>query len=117
LLDHSEFYKLSDEVPHRATEQPHEDRICQTAYRTADKLENMLKSPQSRMLFVRCIADFFELSVDLDVDCVLLRIPPTDGEESSVTAAMPDAIEMQPDCRPRPVDCELKNEGEASFPV
>jgi hypothetical protein len=80
-LEHSEFYKMSDELPHRAALESPENRICQTAYRTADRLENMLKSPQSRILFVRCIADFFELTVDFEGDGVRLSIPPKADEK------------------------------------
>ena len=110
--DHSEFNKLSDEVPHRATEQPHEDRICQTAYRTADKLENMLKSPQSRMLFVRCLADFFELSVEFEGDGVRLSIPPPVAVNDWKNEPVPNVIEMQPDGSSRPVNYELKETDE-----
>src|ERR1017187_2984248 len=71
-LDYAEFYGLNDEFPDHEGE-PREVKICQAAYRTADRLENMLKSPQSRMLFVRCLADFFELSVEFEGDGVLDR--------------------------------------------
>jgi len=83
ILDYIEFFGLSDELSHRATPESLENRICQTAYRTADRLENMLKSPQSRILFVRCIADFFELTVDIEGDGVRLSIPPTADEKST----------------------------------
>lgn len=83
VLEHSEFYKLSDELPHRTTHEPLENRICQTAYRTSDRLENMLKTPQSRMAFVRCLADFFELSVEFEGESVRLSIPPTANENST----------------------------------
>jgi hypothetical protein len=78
-LEYSEFYGLSD------TREPLENRICQSACRTSDRLENMLRSPMARMTFLRCLADFFELTVDVDGDSVRLSVPPPIDEESSVS--------------------------------
>lgn len=82
-LDYSEFYGLSD------TREPLGNRICQSASRTSDRLENMLRSPMARMAFLRCLADFFELTVDVDGDGVRLSVPPPIDEECSVSKVAP----------------------------
>jgi hypothetical protein len=63
VLNYAECHGLSDEFPHREGD-PHEGNICVAAQRTSDRLENMLKSPRSRMTFVKVLADLFGLYVE-----------------------------------------------------
>jgi hypothetical protein len=114
VLEHAEFFGLADELPHRERNEPLEANVSQAAYRTSDRLENMLTSPKSRMTFLRCLADLFGLSVEYgDGDCVRLTIPPpiTD-EEINYTA--PNIIEVLDDGTVRPVNYELRGDEEDS---
>jgi hypothetical protein len=101
-LEHSEFYNLSD------TREPVENRICQTAYRTSEGLENMLRSPMARMKFVRCLADFFELTVEFEGDSVRLSVPPS--IETDLAAVPPNIIELGADGKVKPVNYELADD-------
>jgi len=75
ILDFAEFFGLGDELPHRIAAEPRQNQICQAAYRISDRLEGMLQTPHARMDFLRCLADLFELSVDLEDGSVRLSLP------------------------------------------
>jgi hypothetical protein len=65
------------------------------------------------MLFVRCLADFFELSVEFEGDGVLLRIPPT-ADENSVNDVAPNIIELGADGKVKRENYGLRDEEEDS---
>ena len=113
VLNFAETHGLSVEFPHRQCE-PLEVNICGAAHRTSDRLEHMLNTPQSRMDFLNCLADFFELKVDLEGDCVRLSIPPQFDYDNPNANLMPNVIEILSDGRPHPVNYELRNEEEDS---
>ena len=112
VLEYAETHGLSDDFPHREGE-PQEGNICVAAQRTVDRLENMLRSPDSRMTYVKVLASLFGLRVDWEVDGARLSLP-RQFDDDPDTYLMPNTIEMQPDGSPRPVDYELRNEEEDS---
>jgi len=113
VLDYTETHGLSEEFPHRQAE-PNDGNICIAAQRTVDRLENMLRSPDSRMTYVKVLADLFGLRVDWEVDGARLSLPRQFDDDNPDTYLMPNVIEMQPNGSPRPVNYELKDEEEDS---
>lgn len=77
ILDFKEFFGLNDAQPNRDSAEPKMEKVCKAAYRISDGLENMLHTPESKMMFVRCLADFFQLKVDFEGDSIRLSIPPS----------------------------------------
>jgi hypothetical protein len=114
-LDYAESHGLSDEFTHRQGE-PLEGNICTAAQRTVDRLENMLRSPVSRMTFVKVLADLFQLKVDWEGEGARLSLRSQYDyyDENPCPYLMPNVIEMQPDGSPRPVNYELRGEEEDS---
>ncbi|WP_109485410.1 hypothetical protein [Occallatibacter savannae] len=108
-LEHAEFFNLGHELSHRKEREPLEGNLCQAAHRSADRLENLLKSSKSKMTYLRVLADRLGLAVEYDdtLDSVRLAIP---SPQETVGAA-PAIIEMQPDGSVRPVNHELREEG------
>jgi hypothetical protein len=115
VLQHAEFFRLEDEFPHRESSEPMDGNISQAAYRTSDRLENMLTTPRSRMTFIRCLADLLGLDLEFtDLESVRLTIPPPVDENSDVNDVAPNIIELQPDGTVRPVNYELRDGDEDS---
>ncbi len=115
VLEHAEYFDLRDELPHRAPSEPLEGNICQAAYRTSDRFETMLRSPKSRMTFVKVAADLFGLEVDLgEVDSVRLTLPPP-VEQANFDCRVPNVIRVMEDGAVVPVDYELRDESMADF--
>lgn len=107
-MEHVEFFGLQHEVPHRERDEPLDGNVCVAACRTSEKVEQKLKTPRSRLLFLRCLADRLGLAVDLDLDgSVRLSTPPPVSEED-IDYRVPNVIEMQHDGTMRPVNYELK---------
>jgi hypothetical protein len=113
VLDYAETHGLSDELPHRQGE-PLEGNICVAAHRTSDRLDNLLKSPRSRMTFVKVLADLFGLKVEWEDDGARLSLPRQYDDDNPNTYLMPNVIEMLPDGRPKPVNYALRDEEEDS---
>jgi hypothetical protein len=113
VRDYAETHGLSDEFSHRQGE-PNEGNICIAAQRTADRLENMLRSPNSRMTYVKVLADLFGLTVEWEVDGARLSLPRQFDDDNPNTYLVPNVIEMLPDGRPCPVNYELRDEEEDS---
>ncbi len=110
VLEHAEFFGLSDELPHRERNEPLEANVSQAAYRTSDRLEHMLTSPKARMSFLRCLADLLGLSVEYgDGDSVWLTIPPPISDEE-IDYTAPNIIQIADDGCVVPVNYELKDE-------
>jgi hypothetical protein len=115
VLEHAEFYGLTGELLHRDIAEPLDGNVCQAAHRTADRLDNMLKSSRSRMNFVKVLADLFGLKVDWEGEGVRLSIPPPVDDDNPENYVVPPVIEVQDDGTIRPVDYELKDEDEETF--
>ncbi len=114
VLQHAEFFNLTDEFPRRERSEPLEASISQAAYRTSDRLENMLRSPQARIKFVRCLGDLLGFDVEYgDTDSVRLTIPPP-VDETATTDFEPNIICVGDDGKIIPVDYELRDEAEDS---
>jgi len=78
-------FGLEHEVP-RVCESSAEGNVCLAACRTGDKFELTLKTPRSKMIFLRCLADRFGFEVDLELDgSVRLSTPPPLTKKSSIT--------------------------------
>jgi hypothetical protein len=111
VLEHAEFFGLKDELPHREQGEPLEGHICQAAFRTHDRLENMLRSPKSRMAFVRCLADLLGFDVEYgEGESVRLSVPPPVKDEN-IQHKMPNVIEVDANGKLLPVNYELADEG------
>ena len=115
VLEHAEFFGLKDEFAHRESSEPMDGNISQAAYRTCDRLENMLRSPQSRMKFVRCVGDLMGFDVEYgdNRDSVRLTIPPP-VDETDITDVAPNIIRVSDDGKVVPVDYELRDTEEDS---
>jgi hypothetical protein len=114
VLEHAEFFWLADELPHRERNEPLEGNVSQAAYRTSDRLENVLTSPKSRMMFVRCLADLLGLDVEFgEANSVRLTIPPP-VDESDITDFAPNIIHVSDDGKVVPVNYELRDDEEDS---
>ena len=110
VTQYAESYGLSDELRHREIIEPLEGNVCTAAHRVFKRLKNMLKTPRSRMIFIRVLAGLFDLDVDWEggADSVRLSIPPPIDEDSPQSYIVPPTIEMQPDGTLKPVNYELK---------
>ena len=110
VAQYAESHGLSDELRHREVVEPLQGNVCLAAIRTSKRLKNMLKTPLSRMIFIRCLADRFGLGVDLAEDgTVLLSLLPP-SNEADISYRVPSVIEVQDDGSIKPVDYELKDD-------
>jgi hypothetical protein len=110
VAQYAESHGLGDDLRHREIIEPLQGNVCLAAHRVCKRLKNMLKTPRSRMTFIRVLADLFELAVDWEgrVDSVRLSIPPPVDENDLTDCRVPNTIEMQPDGTLKPVNYELK---------
>ena len=114
VAQYSESHGLSDELRHRQIVQPLEGNVSLAASRVYKRLKNMLSTPWSRMVFLRCLADRLGLGVDLELNgSVRLYMPPPASDED-MDGTVPNVIEMQQDGSVRPVNYELRDEEEDS---
>jgi hypothetical protein len=111
VLDYAEAHSLSDEFMHRQGD-PIVGNICIAAHRTNDRLCNMLKSPTSRMTFIRALADLFGLTAEWEGEATRLSIPPPPDEDSDANDVAPNVIQMEADGNVKPVNYELRDEAE-----
>jgi hypothetical protein len=117
VLGYAEPNGLRDELPSREVAEPHEGSICISAHRASERVAGKLQSSRSRMMFLSCLADLLNLSVDWDADIMQLRILPRGAVIDPETYAVPNLIEVQNDGTIRPVDFELRDEDGADFPL
>jgi hypothetical protein len=116
-MEHVEFFGLEHEVPRRVRVEPLEGNVCLAACRTGDKFELTLKTPRSKMIFLRCLADRFGFEVDLELDgSVRLSTPPPLNEEE-FDNTVPPVMTTAEDGTEVPVDYELQetHEEEGAF--
>ncbi len=118
VLEHVEFFGLQHELPHRERDEPLDGNVSVAACRTSERVEQKLKTPWSRMVFLRCLADRFGLRADLDLDgSVRLSLSPPVSEEE-IDYRVPNVIQMADDGSVVPVDYELKaEENESNSPL
>ncbi|WP_162601762.1 hypothetical protein [Occallatibacter savannae] len=112
VIDHAEFFGLKEELNHRSESDPHDGTISQAARRTTDRLGHTLRSPRSRLTFLKCLGDLLGLEVENGGDeSVKMSFTVLPGETSEV---VPPIIEMQEDGSVRPINYELRDDGEES---
>jgi hypothetical protein len=111
VAQYAESYGLTDELCHRVVAEPLESNVCLAASRTSKRLKNMLKTPRSRMTFIKVLADLLGLKVEYgEADSVRLTIPPA-VDAASISRTVPNVIEVRNDGTIRPVDYELREAG------
>ena len=119
VAQYAEFHGLGDELRHREIIEPLQGNVCLAAHRVFKRLKNMLKTQRSRLVFIRVLADLFQLTVDTDTgaDSVRLSIPlPLDENESS-SCRVPNVMEVGDDGEPKPVNYELDYEYREDSPL
>jgi hypothetical protein len=115
VAQYAESHGMADELRHREIAEPLQGNVCLAASRVFKRLKNMLKTPQSRMTFIRVLADLFQLTVDWEggVDSVRLSIPKPVDENDLSSCHVSNVMEIGADGKPKPVNYELKeSEGE-----
>jgi hypothetical protein len=113
-MEHVEFFGLQHELPQRERPEPLEGNISQAAYRTSDRLEQMLKSPRSKMIFLSCLADRFGLGVQFGEDgSICLSTPPPEKPED-IDYRVPNVVRVDTSGKLVPVNYELRDEEEDS---
>jgi hypothetical protein len=112
VLGFAESRGLTDELSHREFIEPLQGNVCIAARRTCNRLETMLKTPRSRMVFIQVLADLFDLAVDWEggVDSVRLSVPKAVDENDPSIYAVPQILSVQDDGTVRPVSYELRDE-------
>src|SRR5664280_3460098 len=68
VAQYAESHGQRDELQHREIAEPLESNVCLAASRVCKRLKNVLNTPRSRMLFLRCLADRLGLGVDSELD-------------------------------------------------
>jgi hypothetical protein len=111
---YAESHGLAGELKHRDIAEPLEGNICLAAIRVFKRLKNMLSSPRSRMIFIRCLADRFGLGVEFGEDgSTLLSFSPP-SSDGDISDRVPNVIQVLDDGRVVPVDYELRSEGDTT---
>jgi hypothetical protein len=109
VLEHAEYFNISDELPRRQPAEPLEGNVCQAAFRTKKQLANTLRSPKSRMTFIKVLADIFGFDVEHgNSNAVRLTAPPT-ADPLPFDNRVPNLITIMEDGAVIPVDYELKD--------
>jgi hypothetical protein len=109
-MEHAEFFGLQNELPHREQVEPLEGRISQAAYRVSGRHDQMLPSPRSRMLFVRCLADLLGLVVDIAEDGSARLSTPVPVSDEDIDYRVPNVMQIAADGSAVPINYELANE-------
>ena len=108
VTQYAESYGLTDELRHREITEPLEGNVSLAASRVCKRLKNMLKSPRSRMSFMKVLADLFGLEVEYgEADSVRLTMPPA-VDTANVSHTVPSRVRVDDDGTVKPVDYELK---------
>ena len=116
VAQYAESYGLTDELRHRDITEPLEANVCLAANRTSKRLKNMLKTPRSRMSFIKVLADLFGLGIEYgEADSVRLTMPPA-VDAVSINCIVPSPVWLDDDGTIKPVDYELK-ESETDCPL
>lgn len=108
VAQYAESHGLAGELKHRDVAEPIEGNVCLAAIRVFKRLKNMLCTPLSRMIFIRCLAYKFQLEAEMGADgSVRLSTPPPANEEE-LSRFVPHVIQIDDSGRVVPVDYELK---------
>jgi hypothetical protein len=115
---YAESHGLKEELRHREIAEPLQGNVCIAAGRVFKRLKNMLKTPRSRLIFLKVLADLFGLTVDLEAsaDSVRVSIPPPLDENEPSSCRVPNVMEIGADGKPKPVTYELADEYREDFP-
>ena len=118
VTQYAEAYGMTDELRHRDIAEPLEANVSLAASRASKRLKNMLKTPRSRMSFIKILADLFGLEVEYgEPDSARLTIP-TFVDEATVNHTVPNVMRVTKAGAVVPVDYELKEFGtEADYPL
>lgn len=117
VAQYAESYGLSDELRHREISEPLQGNVCIAASRTSKRLEKTLRSPKSRLTFVRCLGNLLGLDVEYgEGESVRLTIP-TPVDEANINYRVPNVIEVQNDRTISPVNYELPDGDGVDFPL
>lgn len=120
VAQYAESHGLAGELRHREILEPLQGNVCTAAGRVFKRLKNMLKTPRSRLIFLRVLADMFGMNVDLESggESVRLSIPPSVTESDLTSCTVPNVVEMGVDGKPKPVNYELReSEGAGELPL
>ena len=119
VAQYAESHGQTDMLRHREIAEPLEGNVCLAAVRVFKRLKNMLKTPKSRMAFIRVLADRLQLRVDREggIGSVRLSIPPPLNENDLTSCRVPNVMEIGADGKPKPVSYELKDECGQDFPL
>jgi hypothetical protein len=117
VAQYAESHGLTDDLRHRDITEPLEANVCLAASRVCKRLKNMLKTPRSRMTFIKVLADLFGLGVEYgEADSVRLTIPPV-ADEARLNHTVPNVVVVDDNGTIRPVDYELREEAGAYSPL
>ena len=110
VAQYAASHGLADELRHREIAEPLEGNVCFAAYRTHKRLKNMLSTPRSQMVFLRCLADRLRARsrIELDGSVRLSLSPPFSDDDNS--CRVPNVIQVLEDGSVVPVDYELRDE-------
>ena len=107
VTQYAASYSLTDELRHRDLGEPLEGDVCLAANRTAKRLAKTLRSPKSRLTFVRCLADLMGFYVENgEGESVRLSIP-TPADERNLNYTVPNLIAVLDDGTITPINREL----------
>jgi hypothetical protein len=107
VTQYAESYGLTDELRHREITEPLEGNVCLAASRASKRLKNMLKTPRSRMTFIKVLADVFGLGIEYgETDSVRLTMPPP-LDATSINQRVPNIIRISDDGKVVPANYEL----------
>jgi len=110
VAQYAESYGMTNELRHREIAEPLEANVCLAANRASKRLKNMLKTPRSRMTFIKVLADLFGLGIEYgEADSVRLTMPPAIAA-ANINQSVPNVIEVHDDGTIRPIDYELRDE-------
>jgi hypothetical protein len=118
VLEHVEFFGLQHELPHREQIEPLEGNVCLAACRTSDKFEQTLKTPRSKMMFLRCLADRFGFEVDVEPDGSVRLSTPSPVNDEDFDCTVPNVMTIAKDGAVVPVNYDLQDEegeGDSTF--
>lgn len=110
-LEHIEFFGLHDELPKRERFELPAWEITRAAHEVSERHLNMLKAPDAKITFLRCLADRLGVAVEYSADgSIHLSTPPPEKPED-IDYRVPNVIQIDDSGKVVPVNYELR-EGE-----
>lgn len=114
---YAESHGLAAELQHRDIAEPLEGNVCLAAIRVFKRLKNMLSSPRSQMIFLRCLADRFGLGVEFGEDGSTQLSLSRPANEGNISDKVPNVIQVLDNGSVMPVDYELRNDSRSDGPL